>query len=153
MAAGAAEQSRCVEVGLPRDERLGHAGQQAIADVPDVRAARRAAQAVVGAVRRGLIHGDAGRRVRPPDVVHGAYLSPGLPPRLQTWKSRPQAAAGRRPHARERLSTRGWHRVCKTSRPMETLMRLAVASLVLLPLVGRAPRAGPAAPASRGTVT
>ena len=81
VATNAAQEPRRVEVSLTRDERLGHAGQQAVADVADVGAARGAAQAVVGAVRGGLIHGDAGRRVRPPDVIHGPYLSPGLPPR------------------------------------------------------------------------
>src|SRR5207248_9218449 len=89
VATNTAKQPRRVEISLARDERLGHAGQQAVADVADVGAARGAAQAVVGAIRGGLIHGDAGRRVRPPDVVHGPYLSPGFPPRLQTWKTPP----------------------------------------------------------------
>ena len=105
VATNAAQQPRRVEISLARDERLGHAGQQAVADVADVGAARGAAQAVVGAIRGGLIHGDAGRRVRPPDVVHGPYLSPGLPPRLQTWKTPPYA-----PPPAARMGAKDHHR-------------------------------------------
>src|SRR5205823_4129774 len=144
VATNAAQEPRRVEVRLTRDKRLGHAGQQAVADVADVGAACGAAQAVVGAVRGGLIHGDAGRRVRPPDVIHGPYLSPGLPPRLQTWKTPPYAPPPAAPWARKIITVR-WHRVCKTSRRMKTMARLALVPLVLLPLAGCASRTAPAA--------
>jgi len=100
MAAATPEQPSRVEIGLRRDERRGHAGQQSVTYVTDAGAARRAAQAIVRAVRHGLIHGDSRFRVRAPHLVHGAYLSPRPRPRLQTWKTRPYVSA----HTCERSS-------------------------------------------------
>src|SRR5439155_26705602 len=99
--AGAAPgQHSRVEVGLRREERRSHAGQQSVTYVTDAGAARRAAQAIVRAVRHGLIHGDSRFRVRAPPLVQGAYVSPRPRPRLQTWKTRPYVSA----HTCERSS-------------------------------------------------
>src|SRR5262249_54642763 len=90
MTARAAEETCRVQICLRSDERLRHPGQQPVADGAHARPARGAAESVISAVRRGLVHDDPGHRIRLSHVVHGAYLSPGFPARLQTWKSRPQ---------------------------------------------------------------
>src|SRR5467141_2102625 len=59
---------------------------------------------------------------------------------LHTPRRRPPAWA-------RKIITVRWHRVCKTSRRMKTLARLALVPLVLLPLAGCASRTAPAAQA------
>src|SRR6267378_3925975 len=65
---------------------------------------------------------------------------------LHTRRRRPPAWA-------RKIITVRWHRVCKTSRRMKTLARLALVPLVLLPLAGCASRTAPAAQAPADTFT
>src|SRR3981189_1119464 len=52
-----------------------------------------------------------------------------------------------------KIITVRWHRVCKTSRRMKTMARLALVPLVLLPLAGCASRTAPTAQAPADTFT
>src|SRR5882762_8451616 len=61
---------------------------------------------------------------------------------LHTRRRRPPAWA-------RKIITVRWHRVCKTSRRMKTLARLALVPLVLLPLAGAPSRTPPAGRRSR----
>src|SRR5256714_15322575 len=65
---------------------------------------------------------------------------------LHTRRRRPPAWA-------RKIITIRWHRVCKTSRRMKTMARLALVPLALLPLAGCASRTAPAAQAPADSFT
>src|SRR3989440_4403253 len=94
-----------------------------------------------------------------PAVAYARLTSPTGPPLagaprrvhkrgnlLHTRRRRPPAWA-------RKIITIRWHRVCKTSRRMKTMARLALVPLALLPLAGCASRTAPAAQAPADSFT